>query len=304
MSQTLFESLNLALAGHLLRGEPMSRHTTWRVGGPADLFLVPQSRLQLLEALRLLAEADVPWIPLGAGSNLLVHDGGIRGAVIHLGRFRDLTFGAEGEVVAGGGLPLMTLIRQTAERGLAGLEGLAGIPGTVGGGVVMNAGAGGQQLADVVSEVVLAGPAGEETWGAQRLQFGYRHSELPPNRVVVEARMLFQQADRVELGEEIRRRLAHRGQAHRVGGPNAGSVFKNPPGRQAWQLIDQAGLRGAREGGAQVSERHTNFIVNTGGATASDILGLIGRIRDGVFRETGFELEPEVKIIGEEKGRV
>ncbi|BCR03964.1 UDP-N-acetylenolpyruvoylglucosamine reductase [Desulfuromonas versatilis] len=299
MSQTLFESLKLALDGNLLCGEPMARHTTWRVGGPADLFLAPAGRPQLLEALRLLAAAGVPWQVVGAGSNLLVRDGGIRGAVIHLGRFRELSFGQAGEVVAGGGLPLMTLIRQSAERGLAGLEGLAGIPGTVGGGVAMNAGAGGQQLSDVVREVVLAGPRGEETWEAGKLQFGYRHSVVPSDRVVVEARMQFRPAAPAALAEEIRSRLAHRGQAHRVGGPNAGSVFKNPPGHQAWKLIDQAGLRGAREGGAQVAERHTNFIVNTGGATAGDIVRLMARIQTEVKSQTGIELEPEVKILGE-----
>lgn len=298
LNKSFLDTLRGAFRGRILTGEPLSRHTTWRVGGAADLFLVPADREDLCAALALLGVAGIPWFPLGAGSNLLVRDGGFRGAAIHLGALRELIFLPGGEAVAGGGLPLMTLIRQAARRGLSGLEALGGIPGTVGGGIVMNAGAGGQDLSGVVVAATVATAEGEETWAAERLAFGYRSSALTGREIVTGARLRFGGADPGELEEEIRRRLAHRRAVHGVGGPNAGSVFKNPPGEAAWRLIEQAGLRGARIGGAQVSAKHCNFIVNTGGARAADILALIDRVREEVRRRSGIELETEVKIIG------
>lgn len=282
----------------MLADEPMSRHTTWRVGGPADLFIEPADRDDLQRTLALLKAAGAPWMAVGAGSNLLVKDGGIRGAVIHLKNFRRLDIEATGRVIAGGGLPLMTLIRETAACGLAGLEGLAGIPGTVGGGVSMNAGAGGQQLADVVESVELIGVAGMEVWSRERLGFGYRRSELNGSRILVAAVLRFRRGDAARLTAAIEQRLAERRSAQQVGGPNAGSVFKNPEGRSAWQLIAAAGMRGAAIGGARVAERHANFIVNDGRASARDILELIDRIRRRVREASGIELEPEVRIVG------
>jgi UDP-N-acetylmuramate dehydrogenase len=237
---------------------------------------------------------------VGAGSNLLVRDGGIRGAVIHLKHFRRLEIEVNGRVTVGGGLALMTLIRETAARGLAGLEGLVGIPGTVGGGVAMNAGAGGQQLADVVESVALAGPAGLESWSRDRLEFGYRRSALAGEQIVMAAVMRFRPGDAAGLAAAIEQRLADRRRAQRVGGPNAGSVFRNPPGHSAWQLIEAAGLRGEAVGGARVAEQHANFIVNGGRARARDILELIARIRERVRANSGIELEPEVRIVGED----
>jgi len=300
MIDGLFEQLQRALRGRALRDEPMSRHTTWRVGGPADLFIEPADGEDLAETLRILAAAHCPWLTVGAGSNLLVKDGGIRGAVLHLTRLRRLEITDDGRVTAGAGLPLMTLIRATIARGLAGLEGLAGIPGTVGGGVVMNAGAGGQQLADVVEGATLVGPEGPEVWSRDRLAFGYRSSAVEAGQIISEARMRLHPGDPRHLAETFAGRLAERAAAQRVGGPNAGSVFKNPPGASAWRLIDGAGLRGAVEGSARVAERHSNFIVTTKTAYAGDILRLIERIRDQVRRQSGIELETEVKIVGED----
>lgn len=300
MGDLLFDRLRSDFRGRILRGEPLSRHTTWRVGGAADLFLAPADREDLRGVLKVLSETGTPWFILGAGSNLLVRDGGIRGAVIHLGALRHLVFGAGGEVLAGGGLPLMTLIRETARRGLAGLEGLAGIPGTVGGGVVMNAGAGGQEISGVLRDVSLVACGAEETRPAPSLGLGYRSSFLRGDRIVVEGRFVFRAGDPVEIEREVRSRLTHRRSAHAVRAPNAGSVFKNPPGASAWRLIDEAGFRGVQEGGAQVSPAHCNFIVNRGGARAQDILTLMDRIRAAVFRRTGIDLEPEVRIIGED----
>jgi UDP-N-acetylmuramate dehydrogenase len=300
VGETLFETLCSRLKGKVTADELLCRHTTWRVGGPADLFIVPADRAELVTVLRLLTEAGVPWVAIGAGSNLLVRDGGVRGAVLHTGGLRRLAFAEDGGVLAEGGVPLMTLIREAAVRGLAGLEALAGIPGTVGGGVVMNAGAAGQEMADVVCEVHLAGPQGEEKWVRERVQFAYRSSNFPPERVVAATTLRLRAADPAHLEESIRRRLQQRQSAQRVGGPNAGSVFKNPPGHQAWRLIDAAGLRGEAFGGAQVAEKHTNFIVNRGGASARDILALVDRVRERVLKHSGIELEPEVRIIGDD----
>lgn len=279
----------------------MARHTTWRVGGPADLFIEPLDRDELGRALALLGQARIPWLAVGGGSNLLVRDGGIRGAVLHLKHLRRLEIAPTGQVKAGGGLPLMTLIRATTAQGLAGLEALAGIPGTVGGGVAMNAGAGGQQLADVVESATLLGTTGETIWSRERLQFGYRRSALAGEWILVEADLGFRRDSAARLAEIVRQRLAQRRAAQQVGGPNAGSVFRNPPEQPAWKLIEQAGLRGARVGGARVAERHANFIVNTGDARARDIIELIDRIRDEVRKVSGIELEPEVRIVGEDQ---
>jgi UDP-N-acetylmuramate dehydrogenase len=179
------------------------------------------------------------------------------------------------------------------------LEGLAGIPGTLGGAVAMNAGVGDRDMASVVRSVLLAGAEGSQEWPAAQLSFGYRRSELPPGRVITEVLLQLQPAEPAELLEEIAARLQHRHRAQGVGGPNAGSVFKNPPGEMAWRLIDRAGLRGAAVGQAQVSERHCNFIVNRGGATAGEVLALIVQIQEQVERTTGVLLETEVRIIGQ-----
>ncbi len=193
----------------------------------------------------------------------------------------------------------MTLVREASRLSLGGLEQLAGIPGTLGGAVAMNAGAGEQDLGRLVRTVVLAGVDGEEEWTAEQLRFDYRSSNLPAGRVVVAVQLKLVNAEAEGLREEIKQRLLQRRRSQGVGRPNAGSVFKNPPGEQAWKLIDRAGMRGAVVGGARVSERHSNFIVNGGSARAADVLTLMGQIQDRVFRQSGISLEPEVRIIGE-----
>ncbi|HEY7745721.1 MAG TPA: FAD-binding protein, partial [Desulfuromonadales bacterium] len=203
VGEKLFEILRSRLQGKVIADELLCRHTTWRVGGPADLFIVPADRAELVSALQLLAEAGVPWIAIGVGSNLLVRDGGVRGALLHTGGLRRFAFAENGRVLVEAGVPLMTLIREAAARGLSGLEALAGIPGTMGGGVVMNAGAAGQEISDVVVEVHLAGPQGEEKWGSESLHFAYRGSNLPADRVVAAATLQLRAADPACLDEEI-----------------------------------------------------------------------------------------------------
>ncbi len=299
MTESIVQEMRAALRGEVLTSEPMSRHTTWRIGGPADLFVQPQDRDDLLVALQVLQQAKIPWQVIGKGSNLLVGDGGIRGAVINTARLDRLDFSAAPLVSAEGGLRLMTLVREASRLGLGGLEQLAGIPGTLGGAVAMNAGAGEQDLGRLVRTVVLAGVDGEEEWTAEQLRFDYRSSNLPAGRVVVAVHLKLIKAEAEGLREEIKQRLLQRRRSQGVGRPNAGSVFKNPPGEQAWKLIDRAGMRGAVVGGARVSERHSNFIVNGGSARAADVLRLIEKIQDRVFRQSGISLEPEVRIIGE-----
>jgi UDP-N-acetylmuramate dehydrogenase len=295
----LAAELRKILQSPVLVGEPLRRHTTWRIGGPAGLFIAPRNERELLAALRFLAEVAMPWMVLGSGSNLLVRDGGFPGAVIHTGSLRDLEFYADGSARVGGGLPVMQLIRQCVKRGLAGLEDLAGIPATVGGAVVMNAGAGKQSLAGVLEGAFLAGAEGPEYWPAARLGLGYRISQVPPDRIVMAALLRFGQASPEMLENAVKQRLCARREAQGVGKPNAGSVFKNPPGLQAWRLIDECGLRGRSIGGAQISEKHANFIINRGGARASDVLALIKEIQNAVKERSGIVLEPEVQVIGE-----
>ncbi|WP_225071993.1 UDP-N-acetylmuramate dehydrogenase [Desulfuromonas sp. CSMB_57] len=297
--ESLAAALRSVLRGAVRVAEPMSRHTTWRIGGPADLYLEPLDADELVTALRMLEDAGQPWLALGAGSNLLVRDGGWRGAILCLKRLRRAQWLTDGSLRAEAGLPLMNVIRNAAVRGWAGLEQLAGIPATLGGAVAMNAGAGGQDMAGVLRQVVLAGPEGLEEWPVERLDLGYRHASLPAGRVVALAQLQFAPGEPSALETAVRRRLEQRRQAQGVGRPNAGSVFKNPaPELPAWRLIEAAGMRGARVGQAQVADKHANFIINQGGATAGEVLDLIGRIQRAVQSRADILLEPEVRVIG------
>lgn len=299
MDDALAARLRSAGIGEVRCNEPLARHTTWRVGGPADYYLLPANRDALRQALAILAAAGVPHLPLGRGSNLLVRDGGIRGAVIDMRRIAGITMQDDGLVVAEGGAVLMTLIRTALAGRLGGLERLAGIPGSVGGATVMNAGAGGSAFGDHLVTVELDGPDGTTRWPRERCGFGYRTSAFPPGAVVAAVTLQLARGERQELEETVTARLAERRRHQAVGGPNAGSVFRNPVGQSAWQLIAAAGLRGRRVGQAAVAEQHCNFIVNCGGATSRDIEELMVQVRDEVLRHSGVTLLPEVKIVGE-----
>jgi UDP-N-acetylmuramate dehydrogenase len=297
--RALLDELARRCRGELLVDEPLSRHTTWRVGGPATALFRPANHIDLVQALRLFQAAALPWLVLGGGSNLLVRDGGFPGVVIDLRHFDGVRVGSDGRVEVEAGVRLNALIKQLVAAGLAGLEELAGIPGTVGGAVVMNAGAGRQAFGDVVEEVeILAG--GTYTWRlAVACGFAYRHADLVPGEIVTAVRLRLAGADPELLGAAYAERLEHRRQAHAVGGPSAGSVFKNPPGQRAWELVQRSGWRGRGIGGALVSERHANFIINRGGASAADIEALIAAIRRDVQQVAGVTLEPEIRIVGE-----
>jgi len=299
VDQALLDQLARRCRGHLLRDEPLWRHTSWRVGGPAAALFRPANHVDLVKAVRLLNGAGCPWLVLGGGSNLLVRDGGFPGVMLDLHEFSAVRIGADGLVEAEAGVRLNGLIKQLVAAGLGGLEDLAGIPGTVGGALVMNAGAGSQEFGRVVEEAeILSG----ETFAwrpASALAFGYRQARLAPGEIATAVRLRLAGADPDLLNASYAERLNHRRQAHAVGGPSAGSVFKNPPGKKAWELIAGCGWQGRGIGGALVSERHANFIINTGQAMAADIESLIETIRADVERQAGVHLETEVKIVGE-----
>lgn len=296
----LAEALRAMGQDRLLENEPMSRHTTFRVGGPADLMFLPASAQELCDALRLAREADVPAQVLGNGSNLIVRDGGIRGLTIVLGEhFSDIR--VEGKrLCAQAGALLSRVAAAAMEAGLSGLEFAGGIPGTLGGGCAMNAGAYGGQISDVLvsAEVLLGGEV--RTLSLEEMQMGYRTTlPLREGGVVLSACFELERDDSDAIQSRMKELNARRRDKQPLNLPSAGSTFKRPEGHFAGALIEGCGLKGCAIGAAQVSQKHAGFIVNTGGATAKDILQLIAHVQAVVRRETGVELEPEVKIMGE-----
>ncbi|MBQ3303292.1 MAG: UDP-N-acetylmuramate dehydrogenase [Clostridia bacterium] len=301
MSQ-LIEALSAIAGSHQIQeNEPMSRHTTFRVGGPADVLFLPESEEQLLQALSIAREAGVPCFVIGNGSNLVVKDGGIRGLVIALGEGMAAIARAGETLTAWAGASLARVSAYAQASGLSGLEFASGIPGTLGGGCAMNAGAYGGQLSDVLVDgrVLLDGVV--RTLTVEEMQMGYRTS-LPLRRggIVISARFALTPDDPEAIAARMRELNARRRDKQPLNYPSAGSTFKRPEGYFAGALIEQAGLKGKRVGGAQVSEKHAGFIVNTGGATAADILTLIGTVQDEVADRFGVRLETEVRILGED----
>jgi len=287
------------LRGTLRRNEPMARHVSWRAGGAARTFYVPADADDLAAFLAALPEAE-PLLFVGLGSNLLVRDGGWPGAIVALtGTLADLAIDGE-RVRAGAGLPCPQLARRTARAGLAGLEFLCGVPGTVGGALAMNAGALGSETWEFVESVTTIDRRGERrTRTPDDFTVGYRSVEGPQGEWFLGATFRLQPGDADRSLEIIRANLARRGATQPTQLPNAGSVFRNPPGDYAARLIEACGLKGHCVGGACVSEKHANFIVNTGTATAGDIEALIAQVQATVAREQGVTLVREVRIVGE-----
>ena len=282
---------------------PMDHMTTYRVGGNAEAVCYPDELPTLCGLITYLNREGIPWIVIGKGSNLLVGDGGIKGAVIVLkGSLASVEeIGSEGLLLlAGGGLTIVELLSHCRRNGLAGLEFMAGIPGTLGGAVFMNAGACGREIGSMVRDVLTVNAYGSPAViGREDLVFSYRSSSIPGGTVIYGARLTVQWGERERIAEAIASNLKRKKAAQPLDYPSAGSVFKNPIGDYAGRLIERAGLKGTRIGGAMISRRHGNFIVNTGGAKASDILGLINLARKRVEEETGIILETEIMILGE-----
>ena len=292
-------ALRSALAGEVRAGEQMARHTTYRIGGPADVFVTCDTVADLGEAVRLCDEYGSPWIVIGKGSNLLVADDGYRGAVLVLGReFR--AHRVDGcAIEAGAACPLAYVVRDAYSRGLGGLEFAVGIPGTLGGAIAMNAGSRDAWIGDVLESVTVHIPGvGLERLRADQIQWGYRTAGLPRSSVVVESVLSLQAQDRDTIRRQMDASLERRKRTQPLGVPSAGSVFRNPEGDSAGRLIEAAGLKGTRLGGARISEIHGNFIVNEGGATARDVLGLVAKVQMTVRDTYGIELTPEIRLLG------
>lgn len=270
----------------------------FRTGGPAEWIFRPADIDDLAAFLRALP-ADVPVLAVGVGSNLIVRDGGLPGVVVRLPKSMSKV-SVDGDLVRAGGAAMgITVASAARDASLAGLEFLRGIPGTVGGAVRMNAGAYGRDTADILVEATVVTRGGAvETWPAERFGFTYRHSALPDGFVVVEALFRGRAGDKAAITAEMDRIAAEREASQPLRSRTGGSTFKNPPGAKAWELVDRAGCRGLMVGKAQVSEKHTNFLINTGGATSADIEALGDEVRRRVREASGVDLEWEIERVG------
>lgn len=289
------------ISGKVLVSEPMSRHASFRIGGPADIFAVPNDVSELQALLRWARERLVPVFVLGAGTNLLVADRGIRGLVVRLGPAFARTEVRGCMVKVGAAARLSRLVRQSLGHGLAGLEGLAGIPGTVGGAVCMNAGTPSGCVEDMLKNVLVL-DAGLELRRLPRSRLGlkYRGSRIRERGlVIVEAAFRLQAKEPWEINDIVASLLSKRRRTQPVGIGTAGSVFKNPPGGYAGQILEAVGAKGMQVGGARVSRKHANFIENTGSASAEDVRQLVVRLQELVADKAGVALEPEIEFVGE-----
>ena len=279
---------------------PLAELTSFRIGGPADLFVAVEEETELMHAKAAAYRAGVPCFCLGAGTNLLVSDRGMRGLVVRLGDgFGKIKIDGT-KVVAGAAAAFGTLVQVVIDRGLEGLEFGEGIPGTVGGGLVMNAGAFGGEIAKVVTLVHGVTEAGEAiALTRDEVKFAYRRTELPAHFVITRVDFELARGDRAQLMARVAELKARRASRQPRGVPNAGSIFKNPPGNFAGKLLEGAGLKGTRLGGAAFSDQHANFIVNLGGAQAAEVRALIDMARNKVKEQSGVWLEPEVRLVGD-----
>jgi UDP-N-acetylmuramate dehydrogenase len=275
--------------------EPLSRHTSMGVGGPAAVMAFPRSTEELRRTLEARRDLGAPHRVLGGGSNLVVVDEGLDELVVNTREMCHVRVGDDGSVSAEGGANLIRTVVRCCRAGWRGLESAVGIPGSVGGAAVMNAGAYGFSISDVLTEILVYDEDGERAQPPEGWRFRYRGSSIPEGSAVASVTVALRPGDAGELGVEIRELQLQRVRSQ-PGGRNAGCVFKNPPGGHAGRIIDSLGLKGTRRGGAVVSERHANFVVNDASARASDVLEILDLLRERVAREAGVELELEVRI--------
>ena len=284
--------------------EPLARYTSMKIGGAADYLLEVETGAALTQVLPLLQRHGASVCLLGNGSNVLISDRGVRGAVIRLaGEFRRVVWREEGEtarVQVGAAYAVTQLVREAARRGYSGLEFAEGIPGSVGGALVMNAGAYGSEFEKVVDQVVGVTRQGQAVrFNRAEMNFSYRDSNLPAGTVVTQVRMRLRKEEAARVSTKVRELVSKRKSSQPSGYPNSGSMFRNPPGDFSGRLIEAAGLKGKRIGQSQISERHANFIVNLGGARAEDVRQLMELARSEVKKQFGVELAPEVRLLGE-----
>lgn len=281
--------------------EPMSRHTTFRIGGPAEVFLMPESYEHIQKALKLCIDENIPWFVLGNGSNLLVSDSGYRGVIIQMDRNMGAIRLEGNEIRACGGALLSSIAAAAKKASLTGFEFAGGIPGTLGGAVMMNAGAYGGEMKDVLKEVTVMTKKGEIcTLPAESLEMGYRTSIIKTaGYLVLEAVIALEKGDETAIQEKMKELADRRIEKQPLEFPSAGSTFKRPEGYFAGKLIMDSGLGGYRIGGAMVSEKHCGFVINAGGATAEDVRELMDHIIRTVKERFGVTLEPEVRFLGD-----
>lgn len=295
------EALEQANVGKVWVEEPLAKHTTWRIGGSADLMIQPTDKEALIRAVQIIHQHEIPWTVIGRGSNLLVRDGGIRGAVFKIAQgLSHCEFQGE-TVCVGAGYSMVRLAVEAGKQGLTGLEFAGGIPGSVGGAVYMNAGAHGSDLSRILTSAeILFNDGKTKVVTKEEMQFSYRTSLLQKRKgIVIEATLQLQTGDRKEIATSLAQFKDRRLSTQPFNSPCAGSVFRNPPGDHAGRLIEASGLKGFIIGGAQISEMHANFIVNRGGATATDVLTLIEHARATVLKNFNVDLHTEVLVIGE-----
>jgi len=288
------------IGGRVLFDAPMRHFTSMKVGGPADALLFPQNRDELKKAVRYARRKNIPVLILGKGTNLVVKDKGVRGWIINLTRGMK-KIEMEGEVVeVEAGASLQRLVRFSVQKGLTGLEPFSGIPGTVGGGVAMNAGAWGAELKDVLLSVTFMKEDGEITERPRsRLRFSYRGLAIPSSWIILKGKFGLKKGRKKEIRERVKSYLEMRKRKQPLDYPSAGSVFKNPKEGPAGKWIEESGLKGFRIGQAMVSERHANFIINLGKARAEEVIRLMEFVEKKVYEGKGISLEREVKVVGE-----
>ncbi|NUQ81326.1 MAG: UDP-N-acetylmuramate dehydrogenase [Bacteroidetes bacterium] len=291
------DELAKAFQGEIRLSEPLAHYSSLKLGGPADVFLLPKSRNDVVEAVRWINKYRYQHYILGYGTNVLISDSGFRGVVVRIAdQLTDIRFeGKEVYAEAGASLPLLVL--ETLKQGLAGLESLGGVPGTVGGALLMNAGAYGSEIFDVVKTVDVVRGTRLMTLKREEVRFEYRKTNLDHD-FILGTLLVLKQGDREALMERRKELLKKRRDTQPLELPNAGSIFKNPPGQYAGQLIESCGLKGYRIGGVSVSEKHANFLVNDQSGTAEDLIRLIEYVTRIVYEKHGIRLEMEVKKIG------
>ena len=300
ISATVIEALKeIVPAERILFQEPMKLHTTFRIGGPADYLIYLENEDQLCRIQKYLRLVDVPYTVIGNGSNLLVDDGGYRGIVLVIGKYMSRIEVKDTCLEAEAGALMSQVAKTAKENGLTGLEFAAGIPGTVGGGAVMNAGAYGGEMKDVLTTVQYLTAEGEvKEAAAAELDLRYRHSIFEENGgCILSAQFALQPGNAADIRAKMDELMAKRVEKQPLDKPSAGSTFKRPAGAFAAALIDQCGLRGYRHGGAAVSDKHCGFVVNLGGATCADVLALCDEVRAIVKEKTGYDLEKEIRVV-------
>lgn len=290
--------------GRIFYDEPMSRHTSLKVGGSADALVVIESEAQLMQIVGKLKAAKINYLPVGNLTNIIVRDGGYRGAILLMSELKEINYqpGPAGGhyITAQAGAALASVVGLSADCGLTGLEFCAGIPGSVGGAVWMNAGAFGSEMKDVVTEVSVSDGRGQKrTMKKEEIIFAYRRTVMPADSIILNARFQLAKGKREPIQDKIREIMQARQKKHPLAYPSAGSIFKNLPGLPAGRIIEEIGLKGRHCGDAEISCQHANFIVNKGSATATEVLTLIDLIEDKAKKEKGVDLETEVVVIGE-----